>query len=174
MFLALLALVSGRAGFTNYMMWSSRMSFLIPGDGSNVQVKTVGGVVFGIGDQAVATQHCETTSGTNCSLCIKGVLWLSMWMEKRVMSNGACGDWKSKWRFGKPCGRVLQNEPVEENAVIFGNCGWQDAMQRWWRSSLSLSVGWCKLMKKGNGKRPGDERWQFRHFGLRLPSGQKP
>lgn len=99
MFLALLALVSGRAGFTNYMMWSSRMSFLIPGDGSNVQVNCWRSGVWHRGSSSGHSTLRDNKwhelffvyQGSTVTLYVDG---------KRVMSNGACSDWKSKWRFG--------------------------------------------------------------------------
>jgi len=99
MFLALLALVSGRAGFTNYMMWSSRMSFLIPGDGSNMQVNCWRSGVWHRGSSSGHSTLRDNKwhefffvyQGSTVTLYVDG---------KRVMSNGACGDWKSKWRFG--------------------------------------------------------------------------
>ena len=95
-----LALVSGRAGFTNYMMWSSRMSFLIPGDGSNVQVNCWRS---GVWHRSTSSGHSTlrddkwhelffVIQGSTVTLYVDG---------KSAMSNGGCNDWKAnKWRFG--------------------------------------------------------------------------
>jgi len=90
---------AGRAGFTNYMMWSSRMSFLIPGDGSNMQVNCWRSGVWHRGSSSGHSTLRDNKwhefffvyQGSTVTLYVDG---------KRVMSNGACGDWKSKWRFG--------------------------------------------------------------------------
>ena len=92
--------VSGRAGFTNYMMRSSRMSFLIPGDGSNVQVNCWRS---GVWHRSTSSGHSTlrddkwhelffVIQGSTVTLYVDG---------KSAMSNGGCNDWKAnKWRFG--------------------------------------------------------------------------